>query len=59
MAVAISPGTGRAYVLRASVMALGLLAHRFTLGGGNNSVPIRHRYRHAEVPGRGSRTPRC
>src|SRR4051794_15521026 len=34
-------------------MALGLLAHRFTLGGGNNSVPIRHRYRHAEVPGRG------
>ena len=43
--------------LRASVMALGFLAHRFTPGGGNKSVPIRHRYRHAEVPSR--RTLRC
>ena len=44
--------------LRVSVTALKLPVHRFTPGGDSTSVPIR-RHRHAEVPSRRSRTPRC
>jgi len=59
MAAAISPGTGRAYGVARVCDGFGVPRSSFYVGGGNNSVPIRHRHRHAEVPSRRSRMPRC